>query len=88
MTVGLGCEKGPTYQGSPGLYHLGDRALDTSGTWVEAVWGEVWGGVQFSVFFSSTTPSFSSPCDCQLVNSFLEKASEKVLDSASSDFTR
>lgn len=41
-----------------------------------------------SVFLSSPTPSFSSPWGYQLVNSFLEKASEKVLDSTSSDFTR
>lgn len=41
-----------------------------------------------SAFFSSTTPSFSSLWGCQLVNGFLEKASEKVLDPASSDFTR
>lgn len=41
-----------------------------------------------SVFLSLPTPSFSSPWGYQLVNSFLEKASEKVLDSTSSDFTR
>lgn len=35
-----------------------------------------------------TTSLSSSPWGCQLVNSFLEKASEKVLDSTSSDFTR
>ena len=28
------------------------------------------------------------PLGCQLVNGFLEKASEKVLDPSSSDFTR
>lgn len=28
------------------------------------------------------------PLGCQLVNGFLEKASEKVLDASSSDFTR
>ena len=39
--LGYVCWKGPTLQGSLGLCHLGDRAPDTSSTWVARLLKEV-----------------------------------------------